>query len=455
MRSSLFWRILIIGLLPPFILFIVISQTSAETPLGDFLQQYSLLIWISILLVVLLAYIVTAQYIQPLNNLIQHINEPQLLTKLFYKTRMLPGELQKLYKSILDSFAGQQKEQEVFQSEKAVYSSILRSMNDGILVVDGESLVTLINQSACTIFNVTQAEAIGHSFVEVIRHFKMNELLEKSINSGSPQIDSFETAPDKTYIRCIAAPLDKEMPGSILFLMQDLTRIRQLEIIRRDFVSNVSHELRTPLTSLKLITETLQDGLLEDPLEAKKFLGRMSSEIENLTQLVEELLELSRIESGRVPLEKRWVKPDNLINAACERMALQAQRAGLKCNDCCPHDLPEIFVDQSRLESVLVNLLHNAIKFTPPGGEIEISAYQKMNALVFTVKDTGIGIQPKDLTRIFERFYKSDRSRSEKGTGLGLSIAKHLVEAHGGKIWAESQINQGSTFSFCIPIPEV
>ena len=178
----------------------------------------------------------------------------------------------------------------------------------------------------------------------------------------------------------------------------------------------------------------------------------MSGEIDNLSQMVEELLELSRIESGRVPLEKRWVKPQELIDAACERMTLQAQRAGLTVNLNYAAKLPNVYVDKARLESVLVNLLHNAIKFTRPGGGITLSAYRSLNTIVFSVEDTGVGIPPKDLARVFERFYKSDRSRSERGTGLGLSIARHLVEAHGGKIWAESQVNQGSTFSFSIPL---
>jgi two-component system phosphate regulon sensor histidine kinase PhoR len=133
-------------------------------------------------------------------------------------------------------------------------------------------------------------------------------------------------------------------------------------------------------------------------------------------------------------------------------MALQAQRAGLSLARSCSPALPRIFIDKSRLERVLVNLLHNAIKFTPPGGSVELAAIQETGQVVFSVRDTGIGIQPRDLERIFERFYKSDRSRSESGTGLGLSISRHLVEAHGGRIWAESQVGQGSTFFFSIPI---
>lgn len=448
MRNSLFWRILAIGLLPLIILYFYFNASDS----ANFIHAHLSFVLLVVAVLVIAAYFVSRNYLQPINHLTRHLDDPQDLTDFFFRTKLLPAEIQRLYKRVLDSLDEKRLEQESIQSEKAIFTSILSSMNDGILVVDEDNNVTLINQAAGSIFNVTKEGALGHSLVEVIRHFKMNELLEKTRQSGTPQIDNFETTPEKNYIRCIATPLDRELPGSILFLMQDLTRIRQLEIIRRDFVSNVSHELRTPLTSLKLITETLQDGLYDDPQEAAKFLDRMSGEIDNLSQMVEELLELSRIESGRVPLEKRWVKPQELIDAACERMTLQAQRAGLTVNLNYAAKLPNVYVDKARLESVLVNLLHNAIKFTRPGGGITLSAYRSLNTIVFSVEDTGVGIPPKDLARVFERFYKSDRSRSERGTGLGLSIARHLVEAHGGKIWAESQVNQGSTFSFSIPL---
>lgn len=450
MRSSLFWRILLVGVLPFLILYFFLPETSGlnfKALIGENLA----LVLLAFCGVIGLAVLISNIYIQPLRQLCRHINDPQGLSDLFFKTRWMPRELQDLYKKALESLSDLKKDHDAFRSEQAIFSSILTNMNDGILVVDENAIVTLINPTACVIFEVTRQEALGHSLVEVIRHHKINELLEKTLASHSPQMDNFETA-YKSFIRCIATPLEKEMPGSILFLMQDLTRIRQLEIIRRDFVSNVSHELRTPLTSLKLITETLQDNIQDDPQEARRFLDRMAAEIDNLTQMVEELLELSRIESGLVPLEKRWVEPCELIASASERMALQAQRAGLDFSQDCSGDLPGIFVDKSRLERVLVNLLHNAIKFTPPGGSIRLSAARAADSIVFSVRDTGVGIQPRDLERIFERFYKSDRSRSERGTGLGLSISKHLVEAHGGQIRAESQVDRGSTFSFSIPL---
>jgi two-component system phosphate regulon sensor histidine kinase PhoR len=253
------------------------------------------------------------------------------------------------------------------------------------------------------------------------------------------------------FVQAGATVMDSGMPGSVLLILQDLTRIRRLESLRREFVSNVSHELRTPLASMKALTETLREGAMEDPPAAQRFLGRMDIEIDSLTQMVEELLELSRIESGRVPLEHRIVMPGELIDKAVDRMIMQGQRAGLSVVKNVEPDLPKVSVDFSRMVQVIVNLLHNAIKFTLPGGAITCGAYKSDEGVVFFVKDTGVGIDPESLPRIFERFYKADKARSGGGTGLGLSIARHLVEAHGGHIWAESELNKGTTVSFVLP----
>ncbi len=190
-----------------------------------------------------------------------------------------------------------------------------------------------------------------------------------------------------------------------------------------------------------------------DDVDAQKhFLSQMETEIDNLTQLVQELLELSRIESGLFTLQKNPIQPCVLVRDAAQRMQVQAQRAGLDFSWECSLQLPLITADKSRLEQVLINLIHNAIKFTPPGGSILVKAEQEGKNIVFSVQDTGVGIPEQDIERIFERFYKTDRSRSQKGTGLGLSIARHLVEAHEGNIWVESRSHRGSTFYFSIPL---
>ena len=185
----------------------------------------------------------------------------------------------------------------------------------------------------------------------------------------------------------------------------------------------------------------------EDPKAAQRFLGRIETEVDALTQMATELLELSRIESGQVPLERKAVPAAALLLSAAERMRAQVERAGLVLRLDTAQDMTEVSADPPRLEQVLVNLIHNAVKFTPPGGEVVLAAQTESEFVRFSVRDTGAGIPADDLERIFERFYKADRARSGGGTGLGLSISRHLVEAHGGRIWAESTEGEAARFT--------
>jgi len=236
-----------------------------------------------------------------------------------------------------------------------------------------------------------------------------------------------------------------------LVILQDLTQVRRLETVRRDFVSNISHELRTPLASLKALVDTLRDGALEDPPAAQRFLDRMEVEVDALTQMVQELLELSRIESGQVPLQLQAVSIAEAVNIPAERLRPQAERAGLRLDVTLPADLPPVLADAERIQQVVTNLVHNAIKFTPPGGRVTVTAQAAGAEVIVTVQDTGVGIPAEDLPRIFERFYKADRARAGAGTGLGLAIARHIIQAHGGRIWAESAKGRGSNFYFALP----
>lgn len=339
-----------------------------------------------------------------------------------------------------------------YSAERGKLDAVLASMADGVIIVDPEGNVQLVNPAAARIFNLAEPDAaIGQTLIETVRHHQLVELWQNTQKSGYQQMVTLETSPDRLFIQCIATPLVQAVSGTILIIFQDLTRMRRLEIVRRDFVSNVSHELRTPLASLKALTETLQEGALEDPPAARRFLLRMENEIDNLTQMVQELLELSRIESGKVPLKRTPIDPLELASMAVERMLVQAERAAVHLKLEIPENLPQVSADATRMGQVIVNLIHNAIKFTPPGGEIVVSAFLQQEMVVFRVHDSGVGISPELLPRIFERFYKVDRSRSSGGTGLGLSIARHMVEAHGGRIWAESEVGQGSTFFFSLP----
>ena len=336
------------------------------------------------------------------------------------------------------------------ESERSKLSAVLEKMTDGVFIVDDRGIIQLINPAAERIFNISQEDAIHKPLIETLRYHQPYELWQQCRETGLVQEASFDL--DKRLaIQGVATALGQALPGSILLLFQDITRQRQIEAMRRDFISNVSHELRTPLAALKAITETLQDGALEDHPTARQFLGRMETEVDALSLMVSELLELSRIDSGRVPLELKPTRPYDVINLAFERLYLQAERANLSLEVECPETLPGVMADASRLQQVIVNLLHNAIKFTPEGGKVTVGALDEGQMIRFYVRDTGIGISSDDLPRIFERFYKADRARSGSGTGLGLAIARHLVEAHGGRISAESESGKGSRFSFTIP----
>ena len=340
------------------------------------------------------------------------------------------------------------------ESERARLATVLEQMTDGVLIADAQGIVQFSNPAAGRLFQTSDPS--HRSIAEVVRHHQLVEAWRRCQQTRQIQTESVELPMRHQYLQLVVIP-DRHSSGSLL-LAQDLTRIRRLETVRRDFISNLSHELRTPLASLKALTETLQDGALDDPPAARRFIDQIQIEVDALTQMVTELLELSRIESGRLLLDLKPVAPADVLISASQRMALQAERAHLSLRVDCEPDLPKVNMDLPRLEQVLVNLIHNAVKFTRPGGEIVLLAeaangfVSEADAIRFAVRDTGIGIPEEEVPRIFERFYRVDKSRTGSGTGLGLSIAKHIVEAHGGKIWAESVERRGSTFYFTIPL---
>ncbi len=333
-------------------------------------------------------------------------------------------------------------------AERAKLAAVLDRMTDGVLMADENGRIQFANPAAERLFEVDYAP--GRSVAEVLRQYQLVEAWKRSRTTGQPQEESIELPARRQFIQLVILP-DPQTGGTLL-LVQDLTRVRRLETVRRDFVSNVSHELRTPLASLKALTETLRDGALEDPKAATRFLGRIETEVDALTQMATELLDLSRIESGQVTLELAPVDPLRLLHSAADRMRAQAERAGLTLTVLETAAIPKVRADAGRLEQVLVNLIHNAVKFTKPGGAVTLSAEPDGEFVRFLVRDTGAGIPEDELERVFERFYKADRARSGGGTGLGLSIARHIVEAHGGWIRVESVEGRGSTFFFTVPL---
>ena len=250
--------------------------------------------------------------------------------------------------------------------------------------------------------------------------------------------------------------------GYFAVTIEDLSELRRLERVRRDFIANISHELRTPLASVRLLAETLEDAIDTDSEQAQVFVEKIENEVQYLTDLVAELLELSRIESGLLPMVIEPVESEQLVREVMARMLPQAQRHRVALRTEIAQGQTMVAADSKQIARVFVNLVHNAIKFTPSGGVVTIGTRSSEDgrAQHFFVRDTGVGIRSEELPRVFERFYKADRARSKSsfigpgggGSGLGLAIARHVVEAHGGRITAESTVGQGSVFTFTLPV---
>jgi two-component system, OmpR family, phosphate regulon sensor histidine kinase PhoR len=437
----------------------VIGAVRLAIPLADIsteLQSFNrtlLLVTIGIILVIMvLAFYIseyTAKPIQQLTAAANQIGARQFVSGKILDRKDEMGVLSRAFNEMSENLS---REFTQLETEQEKLYAVLSSMSDGVIITDEEGSVQLLNPTASRLFNIQEHQAIGHSLTEVIRHHQLVDLWKKSTSMGEQQSMTLDLGAEKLYLQVVVTPMGGAMQDATLLLFQDFTRQRKLETIRQDFISNVSHELRTPLAAVKSLTETLQEGAMEDPEAARRCLSMMDREIDTMSQIVQELLELSRIESGRAPLQKRTTSIQEMMQPAVERMRLQAVRAGLSLTLDIPEGLPEINVDVDRIQQVMMNLLHNAVKFTPPGGTIEVSTRQVDEFIQVAIKDSGVGIQSNDLPRIFERFYKADRARSGGGTGLGLSVARHIVEAHGGQIWAESQVGEGSTFFFTLPI---
>lgn len=332
-------------------------------------------------------------------------------------------------------------------------AAIIENAADGVLVVNAEGKVTMVNRAAALILDINEKASLGRPFIELVRDHEITDVLYKCLSTGMPQKGLIETEPGKKLLGVIATPLGEDS-GSIV-LLQDLTELHRLERIRSDFIANIYHELSTPLTSLKLMTETLQAGEIEKDSKATGFLERIDAEVNRLVYMVKELGDLSRIENGSEKLELAPVDITELISQVADRLAAQLKRADIDLELVYSPGLPQVQVDSRKVEQVLINLLHNAIKFTPAGGSIKIIAAVENGEMCLSVVDNGVGIPQNDLSRIFERFYKVDKARSSFGTGLGLAIVKHIVEGHGGRVWVESTEGKGSSFTFCLPLVPV
>jgi two-component system phosphate regulon sensor histidine kinase PhoR len=340
-------------------------------------------------------------------------------------------------------------------------TAVLSSMIEGVLVIGARETIVLANAACKRMFDWKNQEIEGRPYWEVLRHRELADLIRRSLEQGS-----FEDAeisifmPEEKNLHAQISPLRRPAAGSqaekaqgLVCVLHDITSIKALEEHRSEFVANVSHELKTPLTSIRGFVETLAEGALEDPSRAKNFLSIIHEHTLRLEKLINGLLDLARLENRELAVQIRSVDLRKIAEKIHSLFENDVRSKGLTFEVDIPPALAPVSADEEKLEQALGNLVQNAIKFTPSGGRVRISVSQGERDTVVAVSDTGIGISPEHQARIFERFYRVDKSRSREqgGTGLGLSIVKHIAQAHGGEVRVESEAGKGSTFSLSLP----
>ena len=333
--------------------------------------------------------------------------------------------------------------------ERAQLESLLNASRDATIAVGADGIVRYTNEAARSVF--AAAAPHGRPFIEVVRDHDLNEVVIAAARRGERSVRVVPYGAAQRWLEATAVPIVGGAEWAALAVFHDLTEVRRLDSMRRDFISNVSHELRTPLAGIRASVETLQEGALADAGAAREFLGHIQRETDRLTQMVEELLELSRIESGAAPMQLREIDAHEVVAEAARRFGQQAERAGIALvADQRGGPLP-ISADAERLERAIGNLVANALRFTPAGGTVTLSASAIDGDVAIHVADTGAGIEPDEQRRVFERFYKGDRGRADEGIGLGLAIVKHIVLAHEGSVSLDSRLGRGSTFTIRLP----
>jgi len=360
----------------------------------------------------------------------------------------------------VDEIASQLRKKIAEVSEDKEYlQAVLKGMMEGVLVVDDKKRIKMMNEALRSLLSVSP-DVADKTPLEVIRNADLESSIQRVLQSGNTEAFEMEvpSAGGKTFeVNVVGISSSrKDSPGKVLgaiTVFHDITRLKRLEKVRQDFVANLSHELRTPLTTIKGYAETLLDGALKEDV-AFQFVQVINRHADRLTKIVEDLLTLSKIESKEFSLISERLLASELIDSALDVVKEEADKKGMAISWSEPTPSFFIFGDRKGLEQVLINLLDNAIKYGREGGNIKILVNNNTKAgIQVSVQDDGIGIPKEDLSRIFERFYRVDKGRSKElgGTGLGLSIVKHIVQAHGGNVWAESQIGKGSTFYFTLP----
>lgn len=324
---------------------------------------------------------------------------------------------------------------------------LLDMMSDGIMRVDSHGIVTYANVAAGAVFR--GRNPTGQSFISVTRDHELNELVQRNLATGEDLQHTFELPGSSQIFNAVISRIP-DTPPQTLVVFRDITEVTRLQMLRRDFVANVSHDLRTPLSAIKIMSETLQEIVTDE--DTSHFISRINDEVNVMTSLVNDLLDLASLEGREHRMSFRTVDVGVLVRDVRARMEPIAERHGVHLRADEVDDRLLVHADEQRLTQALINLVTNAISNTPADGRVDIVAFPEEQVAVFEVRDTGVGIHPDDLPRVWERFFRGDRSRTGKGTGLGLAIVKHVVLAHGGSMDARSEPGKGSVFRIAIPL---
>lgn len=339
------------------------------------------------------------------------------------------------------------------EEEKNKLETVLASMTDGVIATDPNGNVIVKNRWAEKV--LSREIHLGERIDQIL---DLPQPIQFPIFETSQQLLEIigETPDDWTVIQATFSPITRGSEESVglIAVLSDVTEQEKLDQQRKDFVANVSHELRTPLTTIKSYLEALDDGAMEEPELAKRFLKVTQQEADRMTRLIQDLLQLSRLDAKRVSLQRTIVSISDVLEDVVDRFSFQSKQKEISLSLQIQNLLPSVFADRDKVDQVLDNVISNAVKFTPEGGKITVTAKRRKDGHVeIGVEDTGIGIPKSDLGRIFERFYRVDKARSRDmgGTGLGLAIAQEIVQLHGGEIWIESQYQEGTQVYFTLP----
>jgi two-component system phosphate regulon sensor histidine kinase PhoR len=380
------------------------------------------------------------------------------ITKQRYGTKVKvkgKGEIADLARAI--NFMSESLEQQMKQirEEEKRFTDVMKNMVSGVILINQEGRILLVNRAIESILGLNGDEIIGIRHNETTKNFGLSQLIDRVLKEKNRVRNEIHIYyPEEKILDANLAPLFDEEGHfvGVVVVLHDITEIRRLEKIRSDFVANASHELKTPVTSIRGFAETLLDGAMYEEETLQSFLKIIYNESERLQRLIDDILDLTKIEQKRLPLEIRCCSIHDLITELETHLHGELEKKQISFSSQIPEDM-KIEADYDRLKQIFINLIANAIQYTPEGGQIEVTATETAANITIHVRDTGIGIPKKDLNRIFERFYRVDKARSRHsgGTGLGLAIVKHLVDSHLGKIWVESEEGKGSIFHVELP----